>query len=127
MTLLNINITKAQFKIASKVGITGGSVFANDINMHIAHLNHISDTTTFKSYPAICKTLINKLNVLKVEAAKADKAQTEAAKAQAEIKAQNKAKAKAQLEENLSKVADEAKAQGVPAYFLLLMPKPHAA
>jgi len=124
MTLLNISITKAQYKIASSAGIVGCSVLAKEINHHIACLNYISNTTSYKSYPAICKTLINKLNGLKIEAAKI-------AKAEAEIKAKDDAKkakaaieAKAKWEKDLDSVADKAKSQGVPAYFLLLMPEP---
>ena len=123
MTLLEINITKAQFKVATKAGITGGSVFAEEIDHHIALLNHIAETTAHKSYPAICKTLINKLNKLKVEAAEL-KAQAEM-KAQAEAKAQAKAEAEkqAKFDADLASLAGEAEKQGVPAWMLLLMPK----
>ena len=123
MTLLEINITKAQIKVATKAGITGGSVFAEEIDFHITALNNIAETTAHKSYPAICKTLINKLNNLKVEAVEM-KAQAEM-KVQAEMKAQAEAEAeaKAKFDAELSALADESAKQGVPAWMLLLMPK----
>lgn len=123
MTLLDINITKAQFKVAAKAGIVGGSVFAEEINHHITALNNIAVSTTRKSYPAICKTLINKLNKLKAEAAEM-KAQAEMnAQAEAKAKAKEEAEKQAKFEADLAAVEEEAAKQGVPAYFLLLMPK----
>tara|TARA_R100000278_G_C5463192_1_gene161681 strand:+ start:508 stop:891 length:384 start_codon:yes stop_codon:yes gene_type:complete len=127
MTLLDIKITKAQFKVAAKAGIVGGSVFAEEINHHITALNNIAVTTNHKSYPAICKTLINKLNKLKVDAAEM-KAQAEMnAQAEAKAKAEEDARKQAKFEADLAAVEVEAAKQGVPAHLFLLMPKPTVA